>query len=525
MVLVRKKDVFGLGSHSVNAGLYLHNASYGTAAGNLNARREKLWSLLSHGHDVEEARVYGELWKALVVFKYDWRAPDLRDVRVRIQRELEEWIPEEDERDAPLASPSVSGPSQSGADQNGADDDVEMEEDDLPLAQRLAKRVAAVKTTAPKLPLGAEPQPKKRHGRHPEKSSSQEDVAPLQSLRGDLHRLFPILEQLAATLSIVQKGIAEDRENGVPSAVVRHAAKVDSALQSAKAVCAGISAEKVRTAIAHAQTLPQQQRRPAGQPDRPSAPRSWRDVVASSPPRKAPLEWDGRRTVLLRPRDDAMVRTAVSTYEFGLALRCQFPQGGSDDALFRIDKCVRLSTGSFKVQLADAAYDMIKSEKTVELPPWGVWDIGVDVLTQGPSLVVTGVPEGLSEQDVKEQIVEGTSPNVPEGAQAHLQAIKIQRLNKKVREDPLARKGRDSPQGARKGASPTSPEFVTSRCCRMFASKELIDHILAKGRINLRWAVLSVRPYNPPVFWCATCAKRGSHSTRFHRQTLTSQHA
>ena len=65
------------------------------------------------------------------------------------------------------------------------------------------------------------------------------------------------------------------------------------------------------------------------------------------------------------------------------------------------------------------------------------------------------------------------------------------------------------------------PEFAPSRCCRVFGAPDLINFIIERGYMNLRWSIVPVRQYNPPTFWCATCKRRGSHSTRYHRQTVT----
>ena len=55
-------------------------------------------------------------------------------------------------------------------------------------------------------------------------------------------------------LAAVQHSIVDDQTAGVDSATVRHAGKVDGALDVLKGVLAGMSVEKLRVAISHAET-------------------------------------------------------------------------------------------------------------------------------------------------------------------------------------------------------------------------------------------------------------------------------
>ena len=80
---------------------------------------------------------------------------------------------------------------------------------------------------------------------------------------------------------------------------------------------------------------------------------------------------------------------------------------------------------------------------------------------------------------------------------------------------------RMAPPGAREVRPVSPPEFAPSRCCRVFEAPDLIDFIIERGYMNLRWSIVPVCQYNPPTFWCATYKRRGSHSTRYHRQTVT----
>ena len=155
--------------------------------------------------------------------------------------------------------------------------------------------------------------------------------------------------------------------------------------------------------------------------------------------------------------------------------------------------------------------------KAFLIVPFGEWTVSEGAPSPGRSVVVTGVPKHLTEQQVAAEVVEGTMCDLPEAARARLPSLRVQRLTKQVRQEGPHPEGDPAPPGARKVGHGPAPEFVTSWCCRIFAANELIDLFLVRGYLNLRWALLPVRQYNPPTFYCAKCKRRGSHSTRFYR--------
>ena len=132
-------------------------------------------------------------------------------------------------------------------------------------------------------------------------------------------------------------------------------------------------------------------------------------------------------------------------------------------------------------------------------------------------MVVAGVPEHLTDEQVAGELVEGMAGDLPEALRARLSTLRVQRLTKRVRDAGGRPDGNPAPPGAREVRARRAPEFAPSRCCRLFGDNELIEFLLARGYLNLRWALLPVRQYNPPTFYCAKCKRRGSHSTRFHR--------
>ena len=212
-------------------------------------------------------------------------------------------------------------------------------------------------------------------------------------------------------LSAVQRSIDEDKRAAVASATVRQEAKVAGALSTAQAMLAGLGAERLRSTLERVEmTSKTLSLGPQGANRQPNG-RSWRDVAASTPaPRRTPLAWDPSRTLLLRPTDDRWTRTMITSYNFSEAFRGLFPVGGDNDTRFQLESLVRLSTGAFKVQLSTAAYDFLRTQgtKPFDVSPFGTWAIAGGATAPGSSMVVTGVPEDLSEQEVADGLAGGT---------------------------------------------------------------------------------------------------------------------
>ena len=342
----------------------------------------------------------------------------------------------------------------------------------------------------------------------------------LQQLCGELRRLAPTLERTVGALAAVQRSIANDEAVGVASLTVRHVAKVDGALDVLKGVLAGISVEKLRVAISHAAMEKKEAGRSSEDGRRAAVGRSWRDVAASAPPvRWAPLEWDAARMVILRPTDEIWTHRSFPTYAFSEAFRGLFPMGGDADAQFRIERIVRLSTGAVKALVLPAAFEQLRgaSGAPFSIAPFGEWTVSGGAPLPGRSAVVAGVPEHLTDEQVAGELVEGTAGDLPETVRAQLSMLRVQRLTKRVQDAGGRPDGNPAPPGAREVRARGAPEFAPSRCCRIFGDNDLIEFLLARGFLNLRWALLPVRQYNPPTFYCAKCKRRGSHLTRFHR--------
>ena len=196
--------------------------------------------------------------------------------------------------------------------------------------------------------------------------------------------------------------------------------------------------------------------------------------------------------------------------------------GGDANAQFCIEHIVRLSTGTVKVLVSPATFEQLRgaSGALFSVEPFGEWTVSGGAPLPGRSAVVVGVPEHLKDEQVAGELVEGTAGDLPEVVWARLSMLRVQRLTKWVRDAGGRPDGNAAPPGARQVRARRTPEFASSRCCRIFGDNALTEFLLAKGYLNLCWAVLPVRQYNPPTFYCAKCKRRGSHSTRFYRDLI-----
>ena len=509
-VTVTKAQFAKLKGHHLDVLQYLSGGKWGCREGPVEERRAATWATLAASPDAREARVSALLWARAREAPNRWVVGQMEPYRDAVRREIAEGDTAQDR-------PTV-GDSSGGALEN----DEDMDLDDTPLALRQRRLHGAGQAGQAGRQDARPPPHENAGGRNADLGAENEANGreTLQQLRGELRQLAPTLERAVGALAAVQRSIAADAAAGVASSTVQHAAKVDGALDVLKGVLAGISAEKLRVAISHAATEKRDAGRSAEDGRRAGMGRSWRDVAASAPPvRRAPLEWDAARTVILRPTDEIWTRRSFQTYAFGEAFRGLFPMGGDADAQFRIERVARLSTGAVKALVSPAAFEQLRSASGApfSIAPFGEWTVSGGAPSPGRSAVVAGVPEHLTDEQVAGELVEGTAGDLPEAIRARLSTLRVQRLTKRVRDEGRRPDGNPAPPGAREVRARGAPEFAPSRCCRIFGDNELIEFLLARGYLNLRWALLPVRQYNPPTFYCAKCKRRGSHSTRFHR--------
>ena len=225
------------------------------------------------------------------------------------------------------------------------------------------------------------------------------------------------------------------------------------------------------------------------------------------------------QTVILQPMDENWARRSFPTYAFGEAFRGLFPMGGDTHAQFRIECIVQLSTGAMKALVLPAAFEQLRgaSGAPFSIAPFREWTVLGDAPSPGRSVVVAGVPEHLTGQQVADELVEGTFPRQfgPGCPRFRLSASPSGCGTRGGAWTGIWR-----PREQERCVPGRAPEFAPSRCCCIFGDNELIEFLLAKGYLNLRWVLLLVCQYNPPTFYCAKCKRRGSHSTRFHRDLI-----
>ena len=509
-VTVTKAQFAKLKGHHLDVLQYLLGGKWGCREGPVEEWRAATWATLTASPDVREVRVSSLLWARAREATNRWLVGQMEPYRDVVRREIEEG---DTAQDRPTAGDSSGGAL-------GNDEDMDLNDTPLALRQRRLHGAGQARQAGRE---DARPPPRENVGGR-NADLGEENAAngreTLQQLRGELQRLAPMLECTVGALVVVQRSIADGAAAGVASSTVRHAAKVDGVLDVLKGVLAATSAEKLCVAISHTTTKRKDAGRSSEDGRRAGMGQSWRDVAASAPPvQRAPLKWDTARTVILQPTDENWTRRSFPTYAFGEAFRGLFPMGGDADAQFRIERVVRLSTGAVKALVSPAAFEQLWGASGVpfSVAPFGEWTISGGAPLPGRSAVVVGVPEHLTDEQVAGELIEGTAGDLPEAIRARLSTLRVQRLTKRVRDEGRRPDGNPAPPGARKVRARGAPEFAPSRCCRIFGDNDLIEFLLAKGFLNLRWALLPVRQYNPPTFYCAKCKRRGSHSTHFHR--------
>ena len=316
-----------------------------------------------------------------------------------------------------------------------------------------------------------------------------------------------------ATLKAVATAIEKDRKDyKAKTATVKVASLVRDSLARVEGMLGGIAAERLSSqadALLKEKQKPQGNAREAAR-DSNAVKRSWSSVVregvaAQSEPRAkpvsfSPVQWSSSRTVFVRPVDESAAKRQISRFEFGesLASCLQNPEDASTPAVQRL---VRTSTGDWKVQLSAGTLRLLTPDQELSVGVFGKWRVESPRIPVSASLVLTRVPEQISDENVARGLYEGAKCEIAPELWRRLEGIRCQRL--------LFR-----PKGQEGGAN-MAPQ--RSRSVRVFLPNDLRDHFLKRGHMMLHFSVHSVRPYVPPSFFCKHCKQVGSHSTKFHR--------
>ena len=323
MPTVTRADVDRLTGPQVDAVPFLKGLPRGNREGSVLARREIVWKALTAVNDatIDQIAVDDTLWSAATSVQHGWRAADLEPFKqCATQAKSGAKAATNLAASAKRGESSTQAGAPSPFDDLAPIDDEDMGEWKEVRRQRSPHKKAAQVATSDR----ARPTPHAPHGTAATRSSrpirpptgadnaDHDDAsrgrASLQQLRGDLRRLAPVLEQSVGALAAIQRAIQEDARLGQTSATSAHASKVDNTLGLMKAVLAGLSAENLKAAIAHAESQPTQPPKVRSTQDsmRHSMPRSWRDIAANGPPprpQRPRIPWAEDRTLILRPAD------------------------------------------------------------------------------------------------------------------------------------------------------------------------------------------------------------------------------
>ena len=226
---------------------------------------------------------------------------------------------------------------------------------------------------------------------------------------------------------------------------------------------------------------------------------------AQAPPvavRKTPA-WSATRTFFLKPEDDTMRTKEIPAWMFGAKLRQKFgsiPEGG-DPPLLRLHRTTR---GEWQMLVAAWARDQLiqADQNRVDFQEFGFWILERREVLSGPSAVISRVPLELSDDEIKQGLLEGSRSLLEAPVIDIMKAVRIQRLKRREvsAEDP------------------TKSSWVPGKSVRIiFPADELRQKFLGLGGIYLYWQYVPIREYVPPTYYCSICKKRGGHSTQFHR--------
>jgi len=119
--------------------------------------------------------------------------------------------------------------------------------------------------------------------------------------------------------------------------------------------------------------------------------------------------WSTSRTFFLRPENEAVRKQEIPAWRFGVKLREKFgsiPIGG-DPPLLRLHRTAR---GEWQMLVAAWARDQLVSadQNRVDFQEYGFWILERREVMSGPSAVVSQVPMELSDQEIKQGLLEGS---------------------------------------------------------------------------------------------------------------------
>ena len=319
---------------------------------------------------------------------------------------------------------------------------------------------------------------------------------------------FDCFTSLSADLSAVQKildqvhRIATSKSRSKELAIVGLQDEIADASATLRRLRTGLEVGKVTQAVKDMKNTIQQTKK--DQKKAPSYAEAARRGLHSAAPqvRRTPV-WSTSRTFFLRPENEAVHKQEIPAWRFGAKLREKFgsvPTGG-DPPLLRLHRTAR---GEWQMLVAAWARDQLVSadQNRVDFQEYGFWILERREVMSGPSAVVSQVPLELSDEEIKQGLLEGSKSLLEPQVSELMKAVRVQRL-----------KRREISTGDSRQSS-----WVPGKSVRViFPADELRQKFLGLGGIYLFWQYVPIREYVPPTYYCSICKKRGGHSTQYHR--------
>ena len=142
------------------------------------------------------------------------------------------------------------------------------------------------------------------------------------------------------------------------------------------------------------------------------------------------------------------------------------------------------------------------NQNRVDLNEHGWWILERREVFSRPSAVISRVPLELSDQEIKQGLIDGSKSLLEPQYVQLMDALRVQRL--KRREISVE--------------DPKKSTWAPGKLVRIiFPAEELRQKFLTLGGIYLFWQYVPIREHVPPSYYCSICKKRGGHSTQFHR--------
>ena len=232
---------------------------------------------------------------------------------------------------------------------------------------------------------------------------------------------------------------------------------------------------------------------------------------AISAPRPPRFEWDAARTIFLKPTDPETARTPIDPHHFGgcfgrlLESIPDLTEGLPFSAVERVD---RTPTNGWKVQLTPAALPYVTRQQFNVPGIEGRWVAERMRAPTSTSVVVYGIDQRASEEQVAAALVRGSAKLLRPKDAERLKTLRVRRL--------LAR----APSGGGTAASAEAQEGADSRitrACCVYLPPDLAQFFCQRGEMMFDYVGCRVKEYVPTQYYCKHCRAMGSHSTQYHR--------